>query len=221
MPSPGDNKGKRSGLDLATFLPPPPPPELDDLLDAAERCFARFGLRRTSVPDIAQELGVDRTTVYRRAGNIDQISLMLASRELHRFLHLVAGLDDPSGGPEAVVEALAAVIEGARAHPVAAKLLADERELVGSLVARFSGMFITQTAKVLAPIIEGGVRAGRLAERDPDIVAQWLVRVGVSLVVVDAGRDVREVLREILIPALTPAKTSTARRPPKRKANSR
>ncbi len=37
----------------------------DRLLNAAERCFERLGLRRTTIDDIAQEAKVSRSTVYR------------------------------------------------------------------------------------------------------------------------------------------------------------
>ena len=43
-------------------LPSLPPSSLDQYLDAASRCFARYGIRRVSVQDVAKELGVNRTT---------------------------------------------------------------------------------------------------------------------------------------------------------------
>ena len=48
---------------FGTFgVPAVPPPTLDPYLDAAARCFARHGLRRTRVTDIADEVGVSRVT---------------------------------------------------------------------------------------------------------------------------------------------------------------
>ena len=47
-------------------IPSPPGGDLDPYLDAATRCFVRYGVRRTSVQDVADELGVNRTTLYRR-----------------------------------------------------------------------------------------------------------------------------------------------------------
>src|SRR3546814_9749490 len=37
----------------------------DRLIDAAETCFTRFGVAKTTLEDIATEAGVSRATVYR------------------------------------------------------------------------------------------------------------------------------------------------------------
>ena len=47
-----------SAPQLRAGLPEPPPPDLDIYLDAAARCLARHGVGRTSVQDVARELGV-------------------------------------------------------------------------------------------------------------------------------------------------------------------
>ena len=82
-------------------LPPVPPPSLDPVLDAAATCFVRYGVRRTSVQDVARVLGVNRTTVYRQAGNVEQMALLLAVRDTHRMLATlplrIGGPVDPSG----------------------------------------------------------------------------------------------------------------------------
>lgn len=196
-------------------LSPMPSAELDDILDAAIRCFARFGVRRTSVQDIARELGLDRTTIYRRAGNADRIGRLLSVRELYRFLADVASIDIQRGGPEAVVDAVDTIVDRSRSHPVVAKMLADERDLVTSLAAPRAGRaFITSVAAVVTPLLAQGMRNGKLARRDPAVTAEWLVRVGLSLVLVEPSVDQRKMLTELLVPALTPptAPKRTSRR---------
>ncbi len=51
----------------------------EQLLDALERCFDRFGIRKTTLADVAEEAGVSRTTIYRyfpdRQALIDQVVL--------------------------------------------------------------------------------------------------------------------------------------------------
>ena len=58
---------------LVRGLPPPPDAALDPYLDAAAACFARHGISRSAVADIAKEMGVSRTTVYRQVGSIDNV----------------------------------------------------------------------------------------------------------------------------------------------------
>jgi AcrR family transcriptional regulator len=199
--------------DIGSELPAPPSAVLDDILDAGARCFARFGLRRTSVQDVARELGVDRTTIYRRIGNIDEIARLLAARELHRFLGDLTSLATTAApSPEAVVDALVTLIERARDHPVIVKLLADERPLVGSVVAQYARPFIKRTSVAIAPLIEMAMQSGQLARRDPQVVAEWLVRMGASLVLVQPAGDLRPLLAELLIPALRPVPAVAAKR---------
>jgi AcrR family transcriptional regulator len=43
------------------------------LVDAARRCFERFGFEKTSLSDVAAEAGVTRRTVYRYFDNTDEL----------------------------------------------------------------------------------------------------------------------------------------------------
>ena len=62
------------------------PPVDDDearrrLLDAAEVCYERRGVSRTTVDDIAKEASVHRTTVYRYFGTRDDVLAFVLLRE--------------------------------------------------------------------------------------------------------------------------------------------
>lgn len=50
---------------------------------AVERCLTRFGVRRTSMTDIARELGVARTTLYRQVGSLEEAISLVTSRRFH------------------------------------------------------------------------------------------------------------------------------------------
>lgn len=187
-------------------LPPPPSPSLDPFLDATARCFARYGIRRTSVQDVAQELGVNRTTVYRQVGNIEQQAMLLAARDSHRLLSsLPARITFPIG-PRSVVDLLATLVREARAHPVLAKMLADERDLIGSFVARDVTQLLEQTTVAFVPLVRMAIDAGNLAQRDPTVLTQWLVRITASLILIEPPGGLEDFLAELLIPALTPAR---------------
>jgi AcrR family transcriptional regulator len=188
---------------LAAGLPAPPP-ALDPVLDAATVCFARHGVRRTSVQDIARELRVDRTTVYRQAGNVDRIVRLLMARELHRLTEAlpdsVLGLE----GPDLIVDVLATVISYGRNHAVLAKVLADEPELIGPFLVREGPPMLEAIALLLAPILGAAMDQGELARRDPDAVAQLLVRLCLSYLLAPPPGDLVAALSELLVPALSP-----------------
>ena len=185
---------------------PAPPASVDPYLDAAARCFARHGIRRTSVQDVAREARVDRTTVYRQVGNVGAIVRLLAGRELHRFLadlpEQLAGL----GGPDAVVDLLVTVVEFSRHHPVLAKVLADEPELIGPFVVAELPMFVDLVAAAATPLLAAAMAAGGLAARDPERPAQMLVRLCLPLILAPPPGELRPHLAELLLPVLTPAR---------------
>lgn len=191
-----------------TGLPPMPPASLDPILDAVSRCFARYGVRRTSVQDVAQELGVNRTTVYRQAGNVARQAILLATREAYRLVlkRAPARLAEPLT-PEVVVDILATAVNDAREHPVLAKMLADERDLIGSLLAADAETLIRRISEAAAPLLALGMAAGHLARREPLILADWLVRIAASLMLLEPPADLKKYLAEVLLPVLTPSDT--------------
>ncbi|HEY2205925.1 MAG TPA: helix-turn-helix domain-containing protein [Pseudonocardia sp.] len=193
-------------------MPPPPPESLDPFLDATSRCFARYGVRRTSVQDVAQELGVNRTTVYRQVGNIEQQAMLLAARDSHRLLSALPARITFPIGPESVVAVLATLVREARGHPVLAKMLADERDLIGSFVARDSPELMARATSAFVPLISLAVSTGNMARRDPVALAQWLVRIIASLILIEPPGTLEDFLGELLIPALTPPPEPSRRR---------
>jgi AcrR family transcriptional regulator len=200
---PGDVLPLRS---LVKGLPPPPPASLDPYLDAAARCFARHGIRRTSPQDVAAELKVNRTTVYRQVGNVESMIRLLSARELHRLLGEVHRAIDGMLGPETVVDVLVRVVELVRAHPVVAKVLADERELIGLGLDDIPEM-LGRIAAAIVPPLELAMEAGLLARRDPIVVAEWLARVAGSTVVAPPPGDLADFFRVFLVPVLQPEAT--------------
>jgi AcrR family transcriptional regulator len=185
-------------------LPPVPPSSLDPVLDAAATCFARYGVRRTSVQDVAKQLGVNRTTVYRQVGNIEQMASLLAVRETHRTLATLPRRMSWPIGPRAIVTMMATLVTEAREHPVLAKMLADERDVIGSMLAGDAPQLLNRISTALAPLIAMAMRTGHIAQRDPAVIAEWLVRICGSLILVEAPGRVEDFLAELLIPALTP-----------------
>jgi len=190
---------------IAQGLPPVPPAELDPYLDAAAACFARHGISRTSVPDIARELGISRTTVYRQVGTVEQAARLLLARELHRFLAHLPGVLAGAAGPETVTRLLAAVVLFAREHPVLAKVLADETELIGPFLTVELPDLVARVSEIATPLLERAMTAGLIHRRDPAGLAEFLVRTTVSLVLAPPPGDLGEFLDQTVLAVLAPA----------------
>ena len=189
---------------LGEGLPAAPSAELDPYLDAAARCMARHGIKRTSVQDVAREINVNRATVYRNVGSVDDMVRLLVARELHALLAEVGRLELKStNGPRVVVRLVATVVRYARNHPVARKVLDDEPELIGPFLITYLPDVVRQVAEQVTPVLEWAQRNGALAKRHPGRVAEWLVRTAVSLILDPLPDDEIEVfLCELLLPAL-------------------
>lgn len=192
-----------SVLKLLERLPPRPEPSVNRLLDATERCLARYGIRRTSMTDIAREMHVARTTLYRQVGSVEEAIALVASRQLHRFLDDLFELaSSPESGPRAFIEAIAGAVRFAWSDPVCRRVLDDEPELLGSLVAHDISAYGAQVAGALTPLVAGAMDAGTIRRADPSLAAQWMVRVVAVLVALPPEGELEEMLDYALGPLL-------------------
>lgn len=191
-------------------LPAPPAEHLSPYLDAAARCIIRFGGSRTRVRDVALEAGVERTTIYRHLGPMEEVFRLLLARELHRLLgEVTANVPIGLDGPGTVVEVVVRTVELAREHPVMAKLLADEPDLVARHLCLNLGDIVSQIGAALAPGLATAARFGFIAPVDAAGVAEWIARVGVTFMIAPPAGDLRVVLAAVLRPLLDPAQHKT------------
>ncbi|MFJ3036749.1 MULTISPECIES: TetR/AcrR family transcriptional regulator [Streptomyces] len=158
------------------------------ILDAALEQFTVFGLRRSSMDDVAKRAGVSRVTVYRRFGTKDTLVEQTLLRENSRFFQrldqAVAALPTME---ERVVEGFVVALRHTRAHPLFGGLLRLEPEVVLPYLTVHGGSSLAATVDYLT----GHLRRAQLAEGrpgdDPRPVAELMVRVAVSFLLNPAG----------------------------------
>ncbi|MFF1711954.1 TetR/AcrR family transcriptional regulator [Streptomyces sp. NPDC058268] len=94
------------------------------IVDATARCIDRHGVTKTTLSDVAGELGVTRQTVYRHFGRISDIIGEVAAQGAESFVDLMIahlhGITDPA---EAVVEGMVFCIRTIPAEPRLSLLL--------------------------------------------------------------------------------------------------
>lgn len=181
------------------------PAQSDEALDAAGRCFARWGVEHTSVPDIARELGVSRATVYRRFGTVDEVAWSLFVRDLDRAL---AGAGDPGS----MAELADAVVRAAPGHAPAGGTRHGEAYLVRVLLPRLQALVgpVDELAEAVARRVSStpggpatdaasGKEAGALELRDRllDAAEACFRRHGLANTTID------DVVREAHVPRAT------------------
>ena len=187
-------------------LPSRPGPELDRMLDALERCLVRYGVERTSMTDIAREMGVARTTLYRQVSSLEEALALMSSRRFHHFLDDLVELSGQGISAELFVQLIARTVRAALTDPVAQRVLHAEPELVGGYLASGSlAVLAGQIADLIAPVLDAGMHAGLIRRTDPALTAGWVVRIVLALCAVPPPDAVlEETVRFILLPLLDP-----------------
>lgn len=179
------------------------------VVDAALVCFARWGVAKTTLDDIAREAGCSRATVYRLfPGGKDVVLDAVAGRELRAFFEgLRAELDRTSSDLEdLLVAGIAFASQSIRDHGALQFLLAHEPEVVLPLVA-FDRMDIVldHAAVFCAPWLE--LHVGK--EWAPR-AGEWITRMVLSYSLVPSdgfdlttATDARRFVRSFVMPGLT------------------
>ncbi|MDA5147275.1 TetR/AcrR family transcriptional regulator [Streptomyces sp. AD681] len=151
------------------------------ILDAALEQFTVFGLRRSSMDDVAKRAGVSRVTVYRRFGTKDTLVEQTLLRENNRFFQrldqAVAALPTME---ERVVEGFVVALRHTRAHPLFGGLLRLEPEVVLPYLTVHGGSSLAATVDYLTGHLRRAQQAEGRPGDDPRPVAELMVRVAVS-----------------------------------------
>jgi AcrR family transcriptional regulator len=194
---------------LAEGLPGPPGASLDPVLDATETCIARHGLAKTTLSDIARELRVAPSTVYRKVGTVENAAALAMARLSHRLIseipEIVAGVE----GPRVITVFLAASIERVANHPMASKIIRDETDWMGRLATRGLLESFEHGAATTAPLLQAAMDNGTIRTQDVDRLAHWIVRISMTCLMAPPPGDLLEALDALLLPVLDPATDRT------------
>ncbi|MFF0545024.1 TetR/AcrR family transcriptional regulator [Nocardia thailandica] len=147
------------------------------ILDATLELYQAYG-SRMSMDDIAVRAKVGRRTVFRRFGSKDGVVEQLVVRELGRMLQLLrdtaAAAEDPvTGAVEVFVVAVRAVGE----HPALDRLARHEPQVMLDALRADDAALLDLMDGFVADRIRSGQRHGTVALRNPELIAETLVRL--------------------------------------------
>jgi AcrR family transcriptional regulator len=177
--------------DLAALLPEGTDPPADvpsDIFQAAMHTFLEQ--RRVDMRSLAEELGIGRATLYRRAGSRDrllgQVLWYLTRRNLARAARKAEGLV----GVERILSVIRHFLSYAHDQPSLQHFLAAEPEAALRILTSKRGIVQAGVVAQLTRLIEQEVEAGQFANSlDPHTLAYVIVRIGEGFLYADVIAD--------------------------------
>jgi AcrR family transcriptional regulator len=181
-------------------------------LAAAERCIDRHGIRKTTMDDIASEVGLSRPNVYRYFADRDDLLIELITRHARTLLDRTRNaISRQSTLPDQIVEGVLYTAEHARHDSLTMHVIEPDGTSLGRRMTA-SGTSETITAEMWDPVLDAALANNELPRGLPrSDVYLWLGNVTKMVMrgLEDGEGDVeryRSILRRFLAPAFTGAK---------------
>jgi AcrR family transcriptional regulator len=148
----------------------------------AMKCFTKYGLDKTTLDDIAKEVGLNKASLYYYYKNKEDIFLEVAIKEGQDFLAaLQAHVMEKIGTEERVTYYL---LERINYYKKVLNMNRVSAETLNRMLPRFFELFdaiLQMEVQFLAKIIKEGVKTGELNRVQPDKLASILVTVNDAL----------------------------------------
>jgi AcrR family transcriptional regulator len=186
-------------------------------MDAAEACFDKYGIAKTTMDDIAKEAGVSRPTVYRHFSDRDTLILAVVIRRSRQLIDRAQKFIRKQGSfEEQLVEGLIFLVDKGRKDPFVRLLVSPEHMDLANQILGASDAAVDLAYEMWEPIlIEAQERGEVRADLDLRAIATWFTYLILLLVGRgDLEPDIdgqREMLRTFVLPAFVPVPAAPAR----------
>jgi AcrR family transcriptional regulator len=196
------------------------------IVAVAREEFERYGIRRTTVEQIARRANVSRVSVYRRFAGKAELVRAVMFEDVGRFVERFDAIWRTEAPVEdRFVDAITLSVLEARRHPLLNTLLRSEPEtLLLAITLEGEGLF-NFICGLIETRLSQEVELGALPDIDTELAAEALVRLGHSVIVLPFGRipgeseeDVRQYVRAAALPIVLDPAGVAARRSTKRSA---
>jgi AcrR family transcriptional regulator len=181
------------------------------ILEAAEACIRRYGLRRVSMGDVAQAAGRSRGSVYNHFQDREALIDAVLERAADRFVASSEAFVKRRRTLAGQVGEAAAFIRTHGDDPDLTVTPADEELFAALLAARVDGL-VARWVEFWLPYLADAERRGEVrAGLDRSRASEWIVRMLLSLVVMpssvvdlDDPDAVRAYVSEFVVRGLAP-----------------
>lgn len=146
------------------------------IMDAALDCVLAFGVRRTSLSDVARRAGVSRPTVYRRWPDRTALVADVMTREWARAITGAhPGEAEFATVREHLVAHIIAAVRWMRAHPLFKKIIDVDPELLLPYIFDRLGTSQQMALGFLAGRIAAGQQEGSIRAGEPGVLARMVL----------------------------------------------
>jgi AcrR family transcriptional regulator len=195
----------------------------EQLMDAAEACFDKYGIAKTTMDDIAKMAGVSRPTVYRHFSDRDGLILAVVMRRSRQLIDRAQKFIRKQGSfEEQLVEGLLFLVDKGRKDPFVRLLVSPEHMDLANQILGASSAAVDLAYEMWEPILIEARERGELRDDiDFRAIATWftyliLLLVGRGDLEPDVNAQ-RELLRTFVMPAFVPAPAVAPARAPRAK----
>jgi len=200
--------------------PPTAPTSTDDarerILAAAERCIDRHGIRKTTMDDVASEVGLSRPSVYRYFADRDDLLIELITRHARALLDRARkSVSRQNSLPDQIVETVLYTAEHARHDPLTRHVIVSDGTSLGRRMIA-SGTTEMMRAEMWDPLLDAALANNELPPGLPRSDTHlWLGDVTKMVMrgLEDGEGDVRRyrsILRRFVVPAFANSKAQAS-----------
>ncbi len=218
VPSSGPERGTRltrtAALGSASVADDDKPMR-DRIIESADRCFRHYGVAKTTIEDIAADVGVSRATIYRyvEGGREEIVLAVLLTEARDQFQGVVEEFADIEGLADRLTTVMVEMVFRNRENDRLSALFNAESLGISSSLPGATDLIIEGMLERIGPLFDAARTSGELrtdlADRE---IAEWLLRIVMSLLSFegDAGRsrdETRHFLETFVIPTLLVVRT--------------
>lgn len=189
-----------------------PSAAVERILDAADACFAHYGIGKTTMEDVASAAEISRATLYRTFSDRESLLTALVRRRaemnIARSRSRIMAMDTLT---ERVVEGITLNVRVGHRDPLMHALVSPEQMALANTLLSSTGLATELTRMFWEPILTAAREAGEIRE-DIDLVGlcEWISRLEIMFIIQlrDTPDDfdrIRRLVADFVVPALVPA----------------
>ncbi|MGB3351866.1 MAG: TetR/AcrR family transcriptional regulator [Mycobacterium sp.] len=172
---------------------------VDELLDAAGRAFATFGVARATMVDVARVAGCSRATLYRYFPDQESLHHAYVHRATLRIANQLTA-DYATGVPDTLVGRMVSGIAHVRADPLLAVWFEPENMAVPLAVSQSSTLLHSMSVALIGQHDGAQIDQDELERR-----AEWMLRSIVMLLAMPGSDPEKErrMIEQFVVPVIT------------------